>query len=433
MRRLRQIADLRSASKARRGVATIAGGTAVGQIVALAAAPVLTRVYSPADFGLFAVLSALSVTLGTVAAARLDLAVPLPERDEDAYALAAGGLLACALSLSLGCLVVLTTGDRLASLLDQPGLMPWLWLMPVSAAFMAGSLVLNQLALRHQRFAAVARRNLVQAVALVATQVVLGLVGIRPGGLVVGFAVAQMLSLLSLLPGSRLLQPSAREGMRPSAIVRALARYRRFPLVATPSGLMNVLGPQLPVLFMSIWYGGQVAGWLGLTQRVLTLPVSLVGTAVAQVYLSELSRASLRDMSRARGLFDRVSVTLTVAASVLAVVLVLAGPALFAWFFGERWQPSGDYARALGVGVAAQLVSSPLSQTLVVFEKQINQLWWDIGRLTSMAAVLSLFPLMGAGALTTVWAVGVLTALTYAAAWDMSRRAIRTADARSQT
>lgn len=53
---------------------------------------------------------------------------------------------------------------------------------------------------------------------------------------------------------------------------KALSRYRRFPLFLAPSGLLKVLGQQLPVLLVAYWYGSSVAGWLGLTLRVWPSP-----------------------------------------------------------------------------------------------------------------------------------------------------------------
>ena len=57
-------------STTRRGVLAIAGGAAGGQMVALGSAPILTRLYTPADFGVFAVLLSVTVTLGSIAALR---------------------------------------------------------------------------------------------------------------------------------------------------------------------------------------------------------------------------------------------------------------------------------------------------------------------------------------------------------------------------
>ena len=56
-----------------------------------------------------------------------------------------------------------------------------------------------------------------------------------------------------------------------------------------PAGVLNVAGLYLPILLLAWLYGPVVAGYVGFTQRVLGLPMTLIGQSVAQVYLGELS------------------------------------------------------------------------------------------------------------------------------------------------
>ena len=67
-----------------RSVSFLAGGTAAGQAITVLAAPLLTRLYSPEDFGLLAVYTSLLMTIGVIASLRYQLAIPLPKSDEEA-------------------------------------------------------------------------------------------------------------------------------------------------------------------------------------------------------------------------------------------------------------------------------------------------------------------------------------------------------------
>lgn len=407
-------------SSNRRSVLSIFTGIAAGQLLALLAAPLLSRLYGPVDFGIFATCSAIVMTIGTVAALRLELAIPLPERDQDAYGLATLGLLSSTIVGLLCAAGILTFGDDVAAALAQPGLMPWLWLVPPGVAAVGYYAALNQLAIRKQRFVAIGRRSLLQSIALVVSQMSLGSAGLRPGGLVVGLTVGQVVSAASLLPGSGLRTPEARSARVRKPLLALLKRYRRFPLILGPSGLLNVLGLQLPVLLLAAWYGGSVAGWMGLTQRILAVPVTLIGTAVAQVYVSEIARAVRTDLPAAAKLFRRASVSLLLLSIPLLAGLLLLGPQLFSVVFGPEWKTSGQYAQALAVGLAAQLVAAPLSQTLIVLERQMLQLAFDIIRVVAIFVVILAVKLADGTALTAVWAAGVTLALTYVLLWALS-------------
>ncbi|OHX03215.1 lipopolysaccharide biosynthesis protein [Micromonospora sp. WMMB235] len=411
-------------SGARRGVLSIAAGSAGGQVLALAAAPLLARIYRPADFGLFAVVSALAVTIGTVAALRWEMAIPIPERESDARALVTLGLAAACGTGAVGALLVLLLRDEVARWFDQPDLAPWLWVVPPTAAAMGTVLVLNQFAVRHRRYGMIGRRNLFQAVGVVATQLVAGVAGLRSGGLALGFGFGQVVAAGVLLRGARRRGAAAAGGARFRGLAAVARRYRRFPFLMAPSGLLNILGTQLPVLLIASWYGSTVAGWLGLTQRVIAMPIALVSSAVAQVYLAEIARAARERAADGRRIFIGATRRLALIAVPGAVAVVLAAPSAFSLIFGPQWHSSADYAQALAVFMAAQFVASPLSQTLVVFERQGLQLAWDAGRVLVIAGAVSAVALADGSALTAVWAFGLSGAVTYGVGWLMSLRVV---------
>ncbi|MDO8108496.1 lipopolysaccharide biosynthesis protein [Isoptericola sp. b441] len=415
-------------SHTRRGALTILSGTAAGQVLALISAPILSRLYSPANFGLFTVISSAVTVVGTVAALRFELAVPLPKDERDAQALVALGLGSTVLSLIVTGTLVATMGDRIAARFDEAGLMPWLWALPVISAFMGAYLLLNQLAIRHRRYSAIGRRNVLQSSAMVATQLGAGFLGLKTGGLVVGLGMGQATSAVSLVAGSQLFTAEGREGRTPARLRAMARRYRRFPLILAPSGLLNVMGLQLPVILIAYWYGSSVAGWMGLTQRVLSLPVMLVGTAMAQVYLGELARAAHDEPGRAHRLFVSASRRLFAVGAAAAVAVVALGPFLFGLVFGSEWRTSGQYAQALAVSLAAQLLAVPVSQTLIVFERQLLQLAWDAGRLVLIVSAVAATYFSGGSALHALWAYGVASAVAYSASWGMSYSTIRRND-----
>ena len=67
-----------------RHVVTLMTGTAVAQAIPIAMSPILTRIYTPEDFGLFALYMSTSALLAEVATGRYELAIMLPKKDEDA-------------------------------------------------------------------------------------------------------------------------------------------------------------------------------------------------------------------------------------------------------------------------------------------------------------------------------------------------------------
>ncbi|WP_313715804.1 lipopolysaccharide biosynthesis protein [Arsenicicoccus bolidensis] len=410
-------------SAARRGLLSIIGGTAGGQVIALLCAPLISRLFPPAEYGPFAVVNAAVLPLATVAALRLDLAIPLPDEDGEALELATMG---ARIATLLG--VILTAiawwcRDWIAQILRlqiDPKLLVWI---PIVAALMGGFTVLNQLAIRWRMYGAIGRRNILQAAVTSLAQVAMGVMGWGAHGLALGLALGQLAGVLSLWVSLRRCAPLS-SAASPPQYAGLLRRYKSFPLLMAPSGLINALGLQAPLLMVAALYGATVSGWLGMTQRILSLPIALMGVALSQVYLGEFGAAKRSGTVDLRRLFFSASTRLGTVGLCSALMLTLLAPDLFAWVLGSEWRTSGEYARALAGASAIQMVASPLSQTVVVMGRFGWQALWDVGRLVLCVSAVVGGYFAGWPALLTIGGLGAAMAVSYAALWLLSRAAI---------
>ena len=174
-----------------RSVAVLAGGTALGQAITVLASPILTRLYAPEDFGVLAVYSSILGILSVIASWRYELAIPLPEQDEDAVnlvALSLGIVVLMSMVVGLGAWLL---GEHVVQWLNAPGLQPYLWLLPVGTLLVGSYQIFNYWAVRKQAFGAIARTKLYQGLGAALTQVASGFLKSGPLGLIVGQIVGQ--------------------------------------------------------------------------------------------------------------------------------------------------------------------------------------------------------------------------------------------------
>src|SRR5580765_5437984 len=114
-----------------RSVGVLVGGTAFAQVFAILVLPLVTRLYTPADFSVLAVYSSVLAVVSVVACLRLEIAIPIPEQDNDAANLLALALCSCTIVTVLSGLAIWWLPAQIADLLGQPKLRPFLWLLPM--------------------------------------------------------------------------------------------------------------------------------------------------------------------------------------------------------------------------------------------------------------------------------------------------------------
>ena len=400
----------------------ISGATVLAQGIGLVASPVMTRLYSPEEYGAFFIVNSIGLALSAGLALRLEQAVPLPKDEDEVRNLVVVALGATAGLSLLTLLASVVWGGSVENLVGMPGQSGGLLLVAPMAASFALFAVLNAVAIREGRFVAIARRHLVLASLTVALQVGAGVFGAGLMGLCLATVVAQVGAALSMVIGSPFMAKGLRRSRR--SIRRTLGRFRHFPLVLAPAGWLNSLGANAPLVAVGAIFSSEVAGWFGLTLRVVAVPATFVGSAIANVYVSELARRHREGAATQMHLFYRVSKNLFWAGLAFGSVLALVAPSVFTFVFGPEWAPTGDMTRAYAIAAVAQMVASPVSGTLTVHEHVYQQIAWDASRLSATVGSVWLAWAAGASPLEAIWVLSGATALLYAINWEMCRRSV---------
>ena len=350
-----------------RNVGILAGGTAFAQILAAAAMPLLTRLYTPDEFGTLAVFMSLTTVFAVVANLRLDLAIPIPKSDTIANLLLVTALASTVLISGTLLIGALAMPVSIAGWLGRPQLAPYLWLVPVSIFLAAAYTSLQFWASRHKLFPLITYTRLTRAAGGVGAQVALGFAGLSAAGLLIGQVLYNGLGVIAI---GRRATASVVAAFRNWSWKRwrlSLHRYKKFPQFTMPEALANTAGAELPLILIAIYAGGAEAGYVLLIVRLMGIPMGLVGGSVAQVFLSDAG-AKFRDGTL--GHFTRRA--MLVLAAIGAPPLIIAGlasPYVFPWLFGVEWQRAGDLVIWFVPWFALQFIVSPVSSTLHIAGK----------------------------------------------------------------
>lgn len=412
---------------AQRSMVSLLGATALGQAIALAVSPVLTRLTGPAAFGVFGVYLASLGVLGAIASWRFGLAVPLPETDEEAAAIVFAGALGALALAAIAGLLVLVAGHWVARVvLDTPAIEPLLWLVPVGMLGVGLTDVLSGWCLRHRDFRPLVRSRITRSVGTSAFQLAGGvLVRGSPIGLVGGDVLGRLVSVWEMARTITRVERERRLIPSFSKVRAAISRYRAFALVSTPSTLINAAGAWAPVVLLTVWWGPIAGGLYTLGQRVIGVPIGLLGDSAGQVYIGELA-ARARDSSAAMTvLFSKTAKGLLTLGIPAGIAMLVLGPLAFRIVFGQQWADAGVMVRWLALALVCQLVAIPLAQTLNVLGYQRQQLAWDVTRLTLTVAGFWWAHYMALSAVESIAVYGVITAVTYLLLIALSWRAIR--------
>lgn len=403
----------------------LSGGTFLGQALVVLSSPLLTRLYAPEEFGFFAVFSALSAIMAVAIGLRYEFAIPVARDDVTAAALVAGiALVSLALSFLMALLIWLA-GPTLAERAGMAGLAPLLWLLPFALFFWGIGSALTFWSIRRGYFRSNALNRIVYNAIQAGSQIGFGFAGLGVLGLALGYSlgyVARAVHLAMALP----LREARRFFRQPATGIRAaLGENWQYPAYSAVSAVLHSMCNMLPVVLIAAFYGPAMAGWFGLAQRVVALPVRLFSETASQVFLGEIATADHRQLLR---LFKRVATTFLFIGLVGLMPVALAGPRLFGLVFGADWTAAGMIVQLLAPLYLARFVVSPVSQTLNVLKRQDLHLVSSLINGTTVAVSFSLGWALKLEGYTTILLYSLASSAAFVfyitMTWIMLRRAV---------
>lgn len=389
-----------------KAVGVLVGGTAGAQFIMLLSAPLLTRLYVPENFGLFAMYTSLLAIISIMACLRYEIAIPLPKYRNIAINLVGVACLITAATSLLLIILVYLFEDWLVYVFGEQKLQPFFWTLPFAVFLTGFQQVLSNLSVREKHFKSLSVSRLSLGVVTVSLQLIL--FKLEELGLLLGQIIGLLVSTLFL--ANAVLRKQMLKVLSRARMVFVVRRFIRFPKFSVWDGFSNTAGTQLPTIFIASSFGAAAGGLYSMTMRVLVFPVTLIGAAVGQVFLSDAPLAHREN--RLASLVHRLTEIMLGLSLPFIVIAFLFGPDLFALVFGDAWRQSGEFAKWLSPWIILTFVYSPLSSVFSVLKLEQVVMKLQLTLLVLRLIVLGVGVFWG-DLLVTVILFGVLNFIYY--------------------
>ncbi|MEO6003554.1 MAG: oligosaccharide flippase family protein [Opitutus sp.] len=404
-----------------RNLGVLAAANLASQLCSLAAIPLLTRWCSVSDFGFFQLYATTVTVSGLMACARYDQAILVAPDDKTARAITLLSVGIAAIAAVLVGAGVFFVGPWVGRGWGELG--PWSPLVGASVFLTGATTAATQWYVRRANFSAISRTRIVQSLTTVGFQVGAAAGGYGSAALIMGDALGRATGLIALIGlGSLATRMSSSSG----TAWRQLARtYSRFPLVSTPSVILNATGFALPVVLLEHFFGAKAVGVFSLLERVMGIPTVLLGQPLSQLF-SHRFRSALEEGGAAPiAALKKTAQSAALLGLLPFGALLLAGPFLFSLVFGEAWRHAGELAQLLALPYYVGSVVWPTMPALIILNRLRTQLVWDIVRALLMFAAITFVGLLAAPYQDGIIAAITVMALMYAAHFTLTYRAAR--------
>lgn len=356
-------------------VFTLAGGTTLAQVMIILASPVITRVYTPEDFGLLGIYTAIMTFFAIIATLKYELAIPLPEKDQDAATVLFLALLFSLITVLVLFAPIFIWSEEIALLFNTPEIEKFLWTIPVGVFFISLYNSLSYWAIRKKEFKVFSVTKISQSISSIIAQISLGLLNFGVLGMISGQIIGQSFGISKLFKTFDKKYFSAER-----ASIRALRKvgkeYIKFPKFSVISMAANSMSTQIPPLLFASLFSPAIAGFYVLAQRVITTPMDLIGFSISKVFHANAVIAKRENNLDKLGL-EVLKKLIKTSVTPLLLFLIVA-PEIFTLIFGDEWQSAGVYVQMLIPWLILVFITAPLSNIILIIQKQKQGLYFNL-------------------------------------------------------
>jgi O-antigen/teichoic acid export membrane protein len=395
-----------------KGVMRVGGLLIAGQAFYFSITPILTRLFTPEDFGVFGLVYSFVGLASVLVCMNFDMAIPMAKDDNSALKLvSATGLIAMVVSLLSGVVLLFFTWlgwfgfDNLGSL------------MIVAAAatilLQGGFQIMQAWHMRTENAPQLGLSHFNINAGRGTAQVGFGLAGLGGFGLMAGEIAGRLLSVVMLArdPWKAFREKSGRYQL--VDLRESLSGNGKLFSVLLPAQTVDAAVPLAILASITALYGPTIAGQFFLMRRILEVPISLIFRAVADLFYGRISSMARFEPERIRPFLRSTVLLIALAAAIVLVPLLFFGPWLLRVGLGEEWHLAGVMMTFMLPATALNIAVAPVTRVFAITTRPKLRWVYTATYVTLISAVLAAALVLNLNILTLVACISAATALSF--------------------
>jgi O-antigen/teichoic acid export membrane protein len=343
-------------------------GNIIAQAINFFSAPILTRLYTPYDMGIFSFVTSTVAVIAIITGLGYEHAIVLSRNRRQAWDLVAICLI-LAITFALGLACILHVGADYGHLLLDLSIPPdYLHFIALGIFLFA----IHQIAIfwwtweksfLRIAFGQVFNQTLSAAVKIGAP---LTVASVSPVWLIGGYLSGlggSFLMLAAKFPVAGFWKYLQRYPL--DSLVQTAKHYKTFPQFHPWARFLDTFSRMMPIFLFASWYEAEIVGFYGLAFIVLAKPASVISLAVGRVFYQNAA-AHKDDLGYLSRQLKKTTLILLAAGIIPFSLIAVKGEFLFGLIFGQAWSAAGFFAKLLAPALFVSFILPPANHLIMV-------------------------------------------------------------------
>ncbi len=373
-----------------KNIGILLGGAGLSQVVLIAASPVITRLYSPEDFGYFEVFYSVVSVLTAVACLQYDVSIYTAKDQKEGINAWASTFLVVIFVCVLIAACITIFKDIFLSITGAEIKEAWEWAVPVYIFFSAGFTLLLTWFTKQGEFKLISITRIILSIMVVACQISFGIADMGYWGLVSSTISVQAITFIFLFflfirKYNFLFREITMAGIKAN-----LKSNKHLPLIVWPGNFLNTVTQNLPAFFLAR-IDATVLGFYSLSRRILGMPIAFMSSSVQSIFMKEATDEYAKT-GKAVSTYKKNLILLSIFGIVVITGILSLGHWLIPLVFGSEWAGSVQYIYLLSILYAIRFISGSLSFVMLLGKGPKVDIFWQVTLFSLTYVIFSVIP-----------------------------------------
>jgi O-antigen/teichoic acid export membrane protein len=356
---------------------TLTSGTLVAQALPVLFSPILTRLFSPDEFGLLAIITSITAILSVISTGKYETAILIAKNQKDAATLSLVSLIISFLISVLTLIIFYFFSNTIITILNQPRLEYWIYFCPLVSFLISIYQIYNEWCIKKSQFFNLSLNKILNTGSITLSNLTFGLLKVLNGGLIFGEVIGRFITAIISVYKVLKFDLFIFKSISIPDIILILKKNIDCPKFVLPAQLINTIGGQIIVLMIASFYGETELGFFSMTVLVLSVPASVVSLAVRDVFRQRANEDYNKNQNCII-IFNKTVKVISGISILIFGVLFFILPDLFTFVFGAEWRIAGEYAQILSPMVMISFVSESVIGMFIIAKKMKALFIWQL-------------------------------------------------------
>ena len=389
-------------SKLFQNISKLTLGNGFGELLVILSVPVISRIYTPKEIGIFMFFFSISDILSNIVIGKYESAIIISKNKKEAINIVISTISLTLINSVILSLFFLFFGKYFINYFGFNDISEFSFLsIPLLITSLNFYKIIDHWNNYNRNYLIMAYSKFLQKVLLVTIQIIFSFFGFF--GLLIGRFISQILSGFYLLIRSlHLISNFNFKELSIKSNFDTLKKYSEFPIFYLPSNLSNRISYNLPNITFSKLFNTEITGLYSLSYRLLASPMGIIMSAIGQVFYKEASVIHTKNTKKLYTFLKNFYLNTFLIGIIPFAILFFISPYLFPIILGDEWKMSGIYIQLLIPWLFLVFLNSPVTSILIILKKQKELFYYEFTSMITRVIVVVLSALFLKNSLYTV-------------------------------